>query len=32
VQAILDGLIAEKSSKLLEDIIRVRLDKVTIDE
>lgn len=32
MQAILDGLIAEKSSKLLEDIIRVRLDKVTIDE
>jgi hypothetical protein len=32
VQAILDGLVAEKSSRLLEDIIRVRLDKVTIDE
>jgi len=32
VQAILDGLTAEKSSRLLEDIIRVRLEKVRVSE
>lgn len=30
VKAILDGLKSEQSSKLLESIIQVRLDRVTI--